>query len=111
LGDITVVVTRYFGGTLLGTGGLVRAYGDAVRAVLEALPRTERVERRSLLVSIPYSLYEQAKRLVEAHNGQIDEEDFATDVTLNIIFAIDDLPPFREALVELSAGQAVIVEG
>jgi uncharacterized YigZ family protein len=111
LGDVAVVVTRYFGGTLLGTGGLVRAYGDAVRAVLEVLPRTERVARRSLLVSIPYSLYEQTKRLVEAHNGKIDEEDFATDVTLNIVFAIDDLQPFYDALVELSAGQAIIVEG
>jgi uncharacterized YigZ family protein len=42
LGDVVVVVTRYFGGTKLGTGGLVRAYSDAVRSVLEVLPRAER---------------------------------------------------------------------
>src|ERR671921_1142335 len=45
LGDVALVITRYFGGTLLGTGGLVRAYGDAAKAVLAILPRTEKIER------------------------------------------------------------------
>src|SRR3954447_8809272 len=43
LGDLVIVVTRYFGGTLLGTGGLVRAYGDAAKAVLAILPRAEKI--------------------------------------------------------------------
>src|SRR5918912_1103095 len=50
LGDVALVVTRYFGGTLLGTGGLVHAYGDAARAVLAALPREEKVARRQLVL-------------------------------------------------------------
>ena len=48
LGDVALVITRYFGGTLLGTGGLVRAYGDAAKAVLAILPRMEKIERREL---------------------------------------------------------------
>jgi len=48
LGDVVVVVTRYFGGTRLGTGGLVRAYSDAVREVLDILPRAERVPTHTL---------------------------------------------------------------
>ena len=54
LGDAAVVVTRYFGGTKLGTGGLVRAYGDAVRAVLEIAPRAEKVPTHTVMFGLPY---------------------------------------------------------
>jgi uncharacterized YigZ family protein len=109
LGDVAVVVTRYFGGTLLGTGGLVRAYGDAVRAVLEDLPRVEKVERRAIMVAIPYSLYEQTMRLAHAHHAEPLDESFAAEVTLTLRFAIDDLEPFVDALTELSAGTAQVI--
>jgi uncharacterized YigZ family protein len=110
LGDAAVVVTRYFGGTLLGTGGLVRAYGDAVRAVLEVLPRTEKIEKRQLLITIPYTSYELVKRLIAAHNGEIQDEEFAVSITLTLSFAVEDLPPFVAALTELTAGQAEVIE-
>lgn len=110
LGDVAVVVTRYFGGTLLGTGGLVRAYGDAVRAVLDELPRTEKVERRALLVAIGYSQYEQVKRLVAAHNGTITSDEFAADITLTLSFAVDDVAAFADELRDLTAGQAELIE-
>jgi uncharacterized YigZ family protein len=55
LGDIVVVVTRYFGGTKLGTGGLVRAYTDATKAVLEALPRAEKIPTHTVMFSLPYT--------------------------------------------------------
>jgi uncharacterized YigZ family protein len=109
LGDIAVVVTRYFGGTLLGTGGLVRAYGDAVRAVLEQVPRTEKIERRDVLATIPYAQYELVKRLVTAHNGEVIDETFAADITLALRFAVDDLPPFEAALRDLTAGQSELI--
>lgn len=110
LGDVAVVVTRYFGGTLLGTGGLVRAYGDAVRAVLEQLPRAEKVERRTGLIAVDYPMYEQVKRLVAAHNGTVLHEDFATDITLTLMFALEDMAPFNAALIDLTAGQAELID-
>jgi uncharacterized YigZ family protein len=110
LGDAAVVVTRYFGGTLLGTGGLVRAYGDAVRAVLEVLPRSEKIEKRQLLLTIPYTAYELVKRLVAAHHGEFQNEDFAVAVTLTLSFAVEDVAPFVAALNELTAGQAELIE-
>jgi uncharacterized YigZ family protein len=110
LGDATVVVTRYFGGTLLGTGGLVRAYGDAVRAVLDVLPRAEKIEKRQLMLTIPYTAYELVKRLVAAHSGEIQHEDFAVEVTLTLSFAVEDVAAFVDALNELTAGQAELIE-
>ena len=112
LGDAAVVVTRYFGGTKLGTGGLVRAYGDAVREVIAATPRAEKVPTHTALLATPYSLFEQVRLLVEAHNGRILDEEFAADVTVTAQFTVEDFPAFQEALRELSHGTlaAEIVE-
>lgn len=112
LGDIAVVVTRYFGGTKLGTGGLVRAYGDAVKAVLDVLPRAQKVATHTVLVEVPYNLFERLRLLVEAHHGEILDESFGAEVLVTIRFAVERLPAFQEALAELSNGAvtAEIVE-
>jgi uncharacterized YigZ family protein len=108
LGDVTVVVTRYFGGTLLGTGGLVRAYSDGVRAVLEVLPRTERIEMERISLEVSYAAYAAARRLLEEHNAQIADEVFAEAVTIHATIPRDDLAAAMAALAEQSAGQAVL---
>jgi uncharacterized YigZ family protein len=105
LGDVAVVVTRYFGGTKLGTGGLVKAYGDSVKAVLEILPLAEKVATHTALLAVPYHLFEQVKLLVGEENGRILDENFAADVTLTIQFNQAGLPTFQERLRELSHGQ------
>jgi len=112
LGDVVVVVTRYFGGTKLGTGGLVRAYGDAVREVLAVLPRAEKVPTHTLMLAIPYSYFEQVRLLVEAYHGRILDEGFAADVTMTARFPVEHVPAFQAALQELTHGQieAEIVE-
>jgi uncharacterized YigZ family protein len=105
LGDVAVVVTRYFGGTKLGTGGLVRAYGDAVREVLSVLPRAVKVPTHTVRIDTPYSLLEQIRRLVGVHQGQMLDETFAGQVTMTMRLPQDRLPDLQSALQELSRGR------
>jgi uncharacterized YigZ family protein len=111
LGDVAVVVTRYFGGTKLGTGGLVRAYSDSVRAVLDELPRAEKVPTHTVLVVADYPFFERVRLAVEAHRGEILDEEFAADVTVTARFPLERVPAFQQALQELSNGtiEAVVV--
>ena len=113
LGDIAVVVTRYYGGTKLGTGGLVRAYGDATKAVLKILPRAEKVPTHTVMLALPYNLLERVRLLVAEWNGRILDEQFAADITMTMQFTLAKFPGFQEALRELSHGALtaeVIVE-
>ena len=105
LGDVAVVVTRYFGGTKLGTGGLVRAYSQAVREVLSAVPRAMKVPTHTVLIETPYKLFEPIRRLVKLSSGQILDEVFAGEVTLTVQLPQGRMAEFREALRELSRGQ------
>jgi uncharacterized YigZ family protein len=112
LGDVAVVVTRYFGGTKLGTGGLVRAYSEAVREMLSVLPRAVKVPTHTVRIDIPYNLFEPVQRLVMARQGQALDETFAGQVTMTIRLPQDQLPDFQSALQELSRGkiQAQVIE-
>jgi uncharacterized YigZ family protein len=105
LGDVAVVVTRYFGGTKLGTGGLVRAYSEAVRQVTEAVPRAEKVQTHTIRLVILYTYLERVRMLVAAHKGKILDEVFEADVTLTARLTVDRLPAFQAALGELTRGQ------
>lgn len=105
LGNVVVVVTRYFGGTKLGTGGLVKAYGDAVREVLLSVKKGVLIPSTTLIFAIPYRLYDQVVRLMEEHNGLVMETEFMEDITITVQFKNEKLDDFRNALRNLSNGQ------
>ncbi len=111
LGDAGVVITRYFGGTKLGTGGLVRAYSDAVRQVLEGLPHAEKVQTHTIMVAAPYGWYERLQALIRSHHGKVLDQELAADITLTAQLPVDDFTAFETNLTDSSHGslQAVII--
>jgi uncharacterized YigZ family protein len=112
LGDVAVVVSRYFGGTRLGTGGLVRAYGDAVRGVLAVLPRACKIATHTVRLRIPYNSFEHIRRLLANHQGQILSQEFGADVVLTARLAVDEYEAVRNSLQEYFSGSlpAEIIE-
>jgi uncharacterized YigZ family protein len=112
LGDVVLVVTRYFGGTLLGTGGLVKAYTESAQSVVNAVGRGKRIPVHVLMIAIPYNLLERLRLLVPHHHGEIVGEEFGGDITLTMHLPVEDYEVFQADLRELSAGklQAEIIE-
>ncbi len=105
LGDVAVVITRYFGGTLLGTGGLVKAYTESTRLVVNAVGRGRRVAVHVAMVAIPYSLLERIRLMVARNQGEILAEDFAADITMTLQFPVQSFDGFQNELGDLSAGK------
>ncbi len=108
LSDVIVVVTRYFGGILLGTGGLVRAYTAAASGALSA---AEIVTMRQIVrcrVRLPYALFEQAQRMVTAAGGKLDEPVYDDAVTLLWKMPAGTESSLCASLQELSRGAAEV---
>lgn len=112
VGEICAVVTRYFGGTLLGKGGLVRAYSGGVQLALGSLPTVERVPRRTLTLVVDYSAVTPLRRLLPEHEAEVLGEEYGADVTYRLQAPAANLDALCAALIELTSGQALIdVEG
>lgn len=110
IGDIALVTTRYFGGMKLGTGGLVRAYTESAQLALEQLKTELKVERRSVGIELPYSLYNIVVRMIVAHHGNVEDEVFDGQVLLVARFALADLQRFTSELRERTAGKIATVD-
>ena len=108
LGDVAVVVTRYFGGTKLGTGGLVRAYSRGAREAIAALPRGEKVARKRVVVSVDYHFHDTFKRLLEPHEAQVEDVDYGSVVEFRILLPVDQIDSFARAVTEATSGTAEI---
>jgi uncharacterized YigZ family protein len=112
LGDVVVIVTRYFGGTLLGTGGLVKAYTESTQLVVNAVGRGKRVQVHVAMAAIPYNLLERVRLMIGRNQGEVIGEDYSGDVTMTMQFPVEVYDHFQNELQELSAGKikAEIIE-
>ena len=115
LANVCCVVTRYFGGTLLGPGGLKRAYAAAVRNALEAAEDEDAVVTMTLVTRvtcvIPYAAYGRVERLVSDCEGRVRDTIFAEDVQLTAVFRTGTEERFVAAMLELANGEDLCTVG
>ena len=101
--NVVCVVTRYFGGTLLGAGGLVRAYTKGAKIAVNAAGKSMKRVWSVLYVPCPYSFYERVKLEVVAFGGIIRNTEFTSEVELEILVAEAQAQPFLDRLTDMSA--------
>ncbi len=115
LSNVCCVVTRYFGGTLLGPGGLKRAYVAATQEALRTAEREGALVTMTLVTRvtcvIPYSAYDRVQRMVRDCAGKVRDTIFAEDVQLTSVFRTGDEGRFVDAMREFAAGEDLCVVG
>jgi uncharacterized YigZ family protein len=111
LQQVAVVVTRYFGGTMLGAGGLIRAYAEAATLALRTAGIVEQRLHLPLYVEVDYHWLGKLEHEIKARNWLTGETSYAERVTLCLLPMVEEAAAFRLLLTEWTQAQAVISEG
>ena len=102
--NVCCVVTRYFGGVLLGAGGLVRAYTKGAKIAIDAAGKSMKRVWSVLYIPCPYTYYERMKLEVAAFGGIIRDTQFTSEVGLEILVAQADAQPFLDKVTDMTSG-------
>lgn len=102
--NVVCVVTRYFGGILLGAGGLVRAYTRGAKIAVDAAGKSMKRVWSVLYVPCPYSYYERIKLEIAAFDGILRDTQFGAEVELEILVAQGQAKPFLARITDMTAG-------
>lgn len=108
--NIVCVVTRYFGGVLLGAGGLVRAYTKGAKLAVDAAGKSVKRVWTVLYVPCPYSFYERVKLEAEGFGAIIRKTDFAAEVEMEILVSRQQAQTFVDKLTDMTAGTVEAME-
>lgn len=111
IGDIAAVVTRYYGGTKLGTGGLVRAYGSTVQLALATMPRAERIDYSELTVVVGYEHLSAIQQLLPRLEARSLAEDYGERASLRLRVPSERLAELERALRDATRGQIELTAG
>lgn len=106
--DICVLIVRWFGGTLLGTGGLVQAYGDSAKGVIALCETEEQIEKSSFTLSVSYSFYKPVKLLLASLGCSVDGEEFGTGVTIRGTVKRKDRQRLESAIADLTGARGLL---
>ena len=107
--NIMLTVVRYFGGTKLGTGGLVKAYSEAAAGALDRLKVVELVKYREFSVAADYHFFQPLKMIILEHDCRIDDESFGTAVEISGLVPEEKAAELEKAVTDASSGRAEIV--
>ncbi len=111
LKNIAIVVTRYFGGIMLGAGGLIRAYTDGAVAAIQAGETITRVLHREVFVELDYTWLGKAENELRNRGIRTGETGFADKVTLLCLPLEGEAQAFKDWMTDMTQGQAVMTEG
>ncbi|WP_339294801.1 YigZ family protein [Paenibacillus sp. FSL W7-1279] len=109
--NVAIVVTRYFGGIMLGAGGLIRAYTDGAVAAMESGDPITRVLHREIFVELDYTWLGKVENELRNRGVRMGETNFADTVTLTCLPLDSDAESFMSWMVDLTQGQSLITEG
>lgn len=108
VGEVTAVVVRYYGGIMLGTGGLVKAYGGGVQQGLKLLTRQTKIPMASFLLNCDYAQLADVERLIKRFAGEVLESQFHAAITLRLALPHAQVAGFRQNLSDFSRGALVL---
>ncbi|MFQ5518659.1 MAG: YigZ family protein [Mariprofundus sp.] len=108
IGEIVVVVSRYFGGIKLGAGGLVRAYSSSVQQAVEALPITQRIATTPATLQIPFEMENSIRHLLAKMAIEIKDVVYQSTVTFHVEVELEQAATFEEAITNKSHGKVNI---
>jgi uncharacterized YigZ family protein len=107
--NIIVLIVRYFGGTKLGTGGLVKAYTKAAQKAIESLPVEELIAKISFKIDLTYDLYDQIVKILKIHSAEIEEPVFDTQIHISGILPEKERSSVDNAIRDISAGKVRLI--
>jgi uncharacterized YigZ family protein len=110
VGEIAAIVTRYYGGTKLGTGGLVKAYGSTVQLALDTLPLGERVDFVDVTVSIGYPSIAAFQQSLSSFEAEVVEQEYGVIVRYRLRLPRQHVDGFRAAMADATRGEAGVEE-
>ncbi len=102
--NILVCVIRYFGGTLLGTGGLVKAYTDAAKSIVDTIGTEQIIKTATIRFTVPYHLYEKILQIIEDEAKEVSTE-FLSEVTITAAFEASAVQRIQDTIREICSGR------
>ncbi|ACS87499.1 IMPACT family protein [Musicola paradisiaca] len=104
VGEVVAVVTRYYGGVKLGTGGLVKAYGGGVQQALKQLPQRQKVIRREYALRCEYALLPQVEGVILGLEGRVVSVEYGADVSFRVALPVPAVADAQARLRDISRG-------
>lgn len=111
LKNVTVVVTRYFGGIKLGAGGLIRAYSNSVTQAVEHIGVVKRVLQQELIFAVPYNRFDEIDHFIKQNKIYVSDTQYGVDVTIKVFLDEKDQDDFKNKIINLLSGQVEFTKG